>query len=246
MQRRQHGGSYLLRQVSYSCSRSTPLSQRSPLSRLGRQFSLSSDYVAAPSLLEPAYNYPSFGGISDSLLATIGSVTREGRRQHGPEDYFSLGPRHQLHRQEHLGWPGHRKKTVRFDSISDEYNESGNESWESGWMGVGDLRAGRLPPHPAFRGLGRPLLWDRQVRQGSGGGSWCIGEPGLGDPGLRDRHQQLLHLLGGQRQGEGQPAQEGRTGPPRPRDREHAAIPKVMVTEQVQFLDELKAARVRR
>ena len=24
----------------------------------------------------------------------------------------------------------------RFDSISDEWNESGNESWESGWMTV--------------------------------------------------------------------------------------------------------------
>ena len=32
----------------------------------------------------------------------------------------------------------------RFDSISDEWNESGNESWESGWMTVS---AHHHPPH---------------------------------------------------------------------------------------------------
>jgi hypothetical protein len=143
VQRRQHGGSYLLR-------------QRSPLSRLGRQLSLSSDYVADPALLEPQYNFPSFSGISDSLLATIGSVTREGRRPPGPGDYFSLGPRRHRRHEQHHQLPSilpenRRKKTVRFDSISDEWNESGNESWESGWMTVADIRSGRLAAHPAFR-----------------------------------------------------------------------------------------------
>jgi len=161
VQRRQHGGSY-------------PLRQRSPLSRLGRQLSLSSDYVADPALLEPSYNFPSFSGISDSLLATIGSVTREGRRPPGPGDYFSLGPRrhrrHQQHQLPSIHPENRRKKTVRFDSISDEWNESGNESWESGWMTVADIRSGRLAPHPAFRGLGhlgppghrQAFHWDRQ------------------------------------------------------------------------------------
>ena len=59
-----HGGSYLLR-------------PRPPIARLGRQFSVSSDYVSANNgglsgLYEPSYNYPSFHGISDSLRATIG------------------------------------------------------------------------------------------------------------------------------------------------------------------------------
>ena len=79
VQRRQHGGSYLLR-------------QRSPLSRLGRQvstmrtekmamilmkmrarisihqLSLSSDYVADPALLEPQYNFPRWNHQSFKLF----------------------------------------------------------------------------------------------------------------------------------------------------------------------------------
>ena len=61
-----NGGSYLLRQ------RSNPLG-----GRLGRQYSISSDYVADTSLYDPNYSYPSFHGISDSLRDTRSAVVRE-------------------------------------------------------------------------------------------------------------------------------------------------------------------------
>jgi len=168
-QRHNHGGSYLLR-------------QRAPLSRLGRQFSISSDYVADSSLYEPSYNYPSFHGISDSLRATIGvsSDHHRPRHQYGHDSYRTL-PRPQT--REAALYPERRKKTVRFDSVSDEFNESGNESWENGWMTIQDLRAGRWGPGhghqplwpdqrlqpvssiPSHRAHG--IIWDRQESQDS-------------------------------------------------------------------------------
>ena len=165
-----HGGSYLLR-------------QRAPLSRLGRQFSISSDYVADSSLYEPSYNYPSFHGISDSLRATIGVGGEHPRARHQyiHQDYRTLQARPPT--REAALFPERRKKTVRFDSVSDEFNESGNESWENGWMTIQDLRAGRWggghghhghqpgwveqrqPVIPAHRVHG--IIWDRQESQDS-------------------------------------------------------------------------------
>ena len=145
-QRPSHGGSYLLR-------------QRAPLSRLGRQFSISSDYVADSSLYEPSYNYPSFHGISDSLRATIGvnSDLHRPRHEYIHSDYRTLQTRPPSRDREAGLYPERRKKTVRFDSVSDEFNESGNESWENGWMTIQDLRAGRWGP-----GHGHTPVWPDQ------------------------------------------------------------------------------------
>ena len=38
----------------------------------------------------------------------------------------------------------------RFDSISDEWNESGNESWESGWMTVSSSRSSETLYHSSL------------------------------------------------------------------------------------------------
>jgi len=173
-QRPSHGGSYLLR-------------QRAPLSHLGRQFSISSDYVADSSLYEPSYNYPSFHGISDSLRATIGvnsDLHRPGH-QYIHSDYRTLQTRPPNRDREAVLYPERRKKTVRFDSVSDEFNESGNESWENGWMTIQDLRAGRWGPghghQPIWPDQRQPvtgipgisshrshgIIWDRQESQDS-------------------------------------------------------------------------------
>jgi hypothetical protein len=165
-QRPSQGGSYLLR-------------QRDPLSRLGRQFSISSDYVADASLYEPSYNYPSFHGISDSLRATIGvnSDHHRPRHQYIHTDYHTLQARPPT--REGALYPERRKKTVRFDSVSDEFNESSNESWENGWMTIQDLRAGRWGPghgHQPWSEQRQPaipshrahsIIWDRQESQDS-------------------------------------------------------------------------------
>ena len=136
-----HGGSYLLR-------------ARPPLARLGRQFSVSSDYVAASTgglarLYEPSYNYPSFHGISDSLLATVGDHTH---RQYPDSDFFSL---HHDPTPPSL-YPERRKKTVRFNSVSDRelYDGPEGHGLPLGWM-TGGLRARHCH------------LWDRQESQDS-------------------------------------------------------------------------------
>ena len=157
----------------------------------------------------------------------------------------------------------------RFDSISDEWNESGNESWESGWMTVSAhhittllirfrlhvknsfvrLRltdpnrpggghpvwstcspsslsrtwapwssrpSAGLPLGPPGRrassvwmvnGGGRLIRWNDKNKKYDDLWWWmkrgyekCIkGEPGVGNPGLWDRHKLLLHLLRGER-----------------------------------------------
>ena len=166
-----HGGSYLLRQ------RSNPLG-----GRLGRQYSISSDYVADASLYDPSYSYPSFHGISDSLRATIGdppvvgvSLGPGAERDYADSDYLlhppGPGPGYY--------GPERRKKTVRFDSGWGGPGDSGTESCGAegpgagyGWMTIQDLRTG--PPgqsrwsgpgglmmHPGLAHRA-PHLWDRQ------------------------------------------------------------------------------------
>ena len=145
------GGSYLLR-------------ARPPLARLGRQFSVSSDYVSANNgglsgLYEPSYNYPSFHGISDSLLATVGeagAVGPLGHRQYLDSDYFSLHP---ANTQTNIP-PERRKKTVRFNSVSDRefYQGEGGLDYH-GWMTIQDLRPGGPRVRHSF--------WDRQESQDS-------------------------------------------------------------------------------
>ena len=148
-----HGGSYLLR-------------PRPPIARLGRQFSVSSDYVSASKgglsgLYEPSYNYPSFHGISDSLLATVGWAGAGGQRQYLDSDYLSLQPRD----TETNFLPERRKKTVRFNSVSDrefyqaEAGLGGLGGLDYGWMTIQDLRPGGP--------RGRHALWDRQESQDS-------------------------------------------------------------------------------
>ena len=137
-----HGGSYLLR-------------ARPPLSRLGRQFSVSSDFASnggLSRLYEPSYNYPSFHGISDSLLATVGDSV-PGHRQYLDSDYLS--PHH--HPTTSL-YPDRRKKTVRFNSVSDQtqFYDYPGPGLDLGWITIQDLRPGR----------GRQF-WDRQESQES-------------------------------------------------------------------------------
>ena len=149
-----HGGSYLLR-------------PRPPIARLGRQFSVSSDYVSANTgglsgLYEPSYNYPSFHGISDSLLATVGEAGTGpvGHRRYLDSDYFSLQPRD----TETNIIPERRKKTVRFNSVSDRefyQGEGGLGGLDYGWMTIQDLRPGLGGPRV------RHSLWDRQESQDS-------------------------------------------------------------------------------
>ena len=142
-----HGGSYLLR-------------ARPPLARLGRQFSVSSDYVAASTgglarLYEPSYNYPSFHGISDSLLATVGEAGAVGGRHYLDSDYFSLQPAN----TETNILPERRKKTVRFNSVSDREFYQGEAGLDYGWMTIQDLRPGGPRVRHSF--------WDRQESQDS-------------------------------------------------------------------------------
>ena len=158
-----HGGSFLLRQRS------------TPLSRLGRQYSVSSDYVADTSLYDPSYNYPSFHGISDSLRATIGDppVIGLGHPHQFDRGYVDSDYLLQPHGSQY--YPERRKKTVRFDSVGDHDQwaglggagpggDSGNESVDYGWMTIQDLRSGRWPGGGGHLGLAHrvPHLWDRQ------------------------------------------------------------------------------------
>ena len=141
-----HGGSYLLR-------------ARPPLARLGRQFSVSSDFVAGSSrLYEPSYNYPSFHGISDSLLATVGEggTGPGGQRQYLDSDYFSLHLQPSRDTETNIR-TDRRKKTVRFNSVSDR--DGGLGGLDYGWMTIQDLR----PGVPRVR----HSLWDRQESQDS-------------------------------------------------------------------------------
>ena len=137
-----HGGSYLLR-------------PRPPIARLGRQFSVSSDYVSG--LYEPSYNYPSFHGISDSLLATVGEAGTGpvGHRRYLDSDYFSLQPAN----TETNILPERRKKTVRFNSVSDREFYQGEAGLDYGWMTMQDLRPGAARVRHSF--------WDRQESQDS-------------------------------------------------------------------------------
>ena len=142
-----HGGSYLLR-------------PRPPIARLGRQFSVSSDYVSANNgglsgLYEPSYNYPSFHGISDSLLATVGEAGPVGQRQFLDSDYFSLQP---TNTPANI-LPERRKKTVRFNSVSDQEFYRGEAGLDYGWMTMQDLRPGAARVRHSF--------WDRQESQDS-------------------------------------------------------------------------------
>ena len=159
-----HGGSYLLR-------------PRPPLARLGRQFSVSSDYVSANNggvsgLYEPSYNYPSFHGISDSLLATVGEAGTGpgGQRQYLDSDYFSLHLQPGRDTETNFR-PERRKKTVRFNSVSDRefyQGEGGLGGLDYGWMTIQDLRPGVARV--------RHSLWDRQESQDSTARSVGLGK----------------------------------------------------------------------
>ena len=146
------------------------------ISRLGRQYSISSDYVGSGgasvhSLYDPSYNFPSFHGISDSLRATIGDPPVVGLAAPGQHDRDYLDSDYLLHPGPGLyydpregGRSRQNKKTVRFDSVTDPdtWVDSGNESLDFGWMTIQDLRNGsgsRWTPGLAHRA---PHLWDRQ------------------------------------------------------------------------------------
>ena len=133
------GGSFLLRQ------------QSNPVTggRLGRQYSISSDYVVEPSLYDPSYSYPSFHGISDSLRATIGDPQPVGlslQEPPLPEHSDYLESDYLLHCPPGPPGPGYfgperRKKTVRFDSgwgpgPGDSGAESGEPGPGYGWMTI--------------------------------------------------------------------------------------------------------------
>ena len=64
----------------------------------------------------------------------------------------------------------------RFDSISDEWNESGNESWESGWMTVS---AHHHPPHRFRFHIKNSCLSevDWSFRPGGGHSVWSTCSP---------------------------------------------------------------------
>ena len=141
-------GSYLLRQRS------------TPLSRLGRQYSISSDYVADTSLYDPSYNYPSFHGISDSLRATIGDPPTIGLGPH---------PRHQdrgyvdsdyLLHPPGAYYPERRKKTVRFDSVND------HERWGLGEAGVDHERLGLDCGWMTIQAMMKLMLMSMTIKKG--------------------------------------------------------------------------------
>ena len=123
--------------------------------RLGRQLSVSSDYVASAPDDYPdyrSYAYPPYSHYGQDVGRTPGHYLHDTRTQavdrtghYQDRDITSL--RHYLSNnstaaEDARHFTERRKKTVRFDS--DDFNESGSDSLcGDGWMTIEDVRSGR-------------------------------------------------------------------------------------------------------